>query len=138
MLDAKRDLKDIFIDGSLTIRRTNARESQPAEGSLCYIWNDAFGELKEILAKGKNWVHGVHGYSNSNYIKLTDDAYNVCECNTIIVGPNTSTKTQTIRIISFENETTRILFNGWGSSNVLFWEGPTSELIEYFKESQIW
>lgn len=134
MRELNLKLTEIFKPSSLKPYITRARCAIPADGSLCYIWNDGEEALKDRLNEGKKFKHG--GGSTNNLIELKDSVYDTCKETTIIVGPNTTTKTQTIRFISSDKETTRIIFNGWGSSTVVLWEGLTSDLMRYLTDRQ--
>jgi len=133
MLELDLKLTEIFKTGSLKTYVTQARCATPAHGSLCYVWNDGKNQLKERLESGSKFKPG--GDSVNNLIELSDSTYGMCCQSTIITGPNCTSKTQTVRFIEQEN-TTRILFSGWGSSSILLWEGNTSDLIKYLTEHQ--
>jgi hypothetical protein len=138
MLDHKLELSELFKPNSFNLVKrpsvTYDGDNSHNEDNNCYIWRlDASETLRTFLDQNSEFRAG--SYSKNNYIRLTDNAFNIFENNCFTIGPNSKTRQQVVEFMSI-GDNTRVIVRGWGSSYVLFWEGSTLDLLDYLKNNQ--
>ena len=135
-----KDLREIFQKNCLNLVKTASitsdGDNRPFKGNNCFVWGFYHdGELRDILEHGEKSIHGRHGYSINNYIRLTDDSYSELS-RLILIGPNSNTLTQSVEFLKRENGAISIIAQGWGSSFVNLWDGSESEIVEFLRENR--
>lgn len=70
------------------------------------------------------------------YIRVTDSVYEKMKKRLHLQGPGSDSLHQCLNIYCHPGGTARVLLKGWGLAFIEIWEGPTEELLEFFKNNE--
>lgn len=139
MYKTKLNFSELFKPNSLRNLVTYRNSPMPHIKNTYYLWVENYSnnkELSEMLTKGNKL--GIN--SINSYIDLSELAHEEISSRLIQCGPNSTSSSFTIRVVQFndDDDDHRVLItaSGWGSSVIELYNGPTTPIIEYFKEFQ--
>ena len=139
MFNPNLTLEEIFVPNSLRNLRTVGHDPMPHTGNTYYIWFNCYcdkkhPDIKRILEEGNHWKPGC-GYTINSYITMSDKAGDLVSSRLIMQGPQSISSSFTVEITE-EDNSVRMIAQGWGTSSILLYDGDKETFLKYLQMYQ--
>lgn len=137
MYNPNLKLTELFKQNSLRNLTTPKQCPMPHKGNTYYLWVNNYSgndsQIVDILEHGNSWssVRSIN-----SYIDLTDQAGELISNRLIQYGPQSNSSSFTIEITLNAENNIRMIAQGWGSSSIELYDGPSGYFLQYLLENQ--